>query len=213
MITLQYYKEQNDIDLIDTCYSEMLAEGLISDSDATLYRAKPTKMIWAYWRYTLMNTCGSDDSVARWKQRFKDTAYLLSEKYNILFNAYEELKGNGKLSEMYSTTLTTTHNEGTTHVGTSGEDTATIENVPQYGDASTDNWINNRNKNKSEGTTDGKTGDDGTIESQSALNLIPAEMAQKMRDSLFNPYMEYAAEFSKLFINFYADECGCGCGC
>lgn len=211
MITLQSYLEQNDVDLIDTCYTEMLDEGLISESDATLYRAKPAKMIWAYWRYTLMNCCGSDATVARWKQRFKDTAYLLSEKYPILFNAYEEIKGNGTLSEMYSVSKTTTHSEGTSSNSNAGTGTATTENIPAYANASDDSWINSRNKTENSGSNSGSTKDDGTIETQSALNLIPAEMVEKIRDSLFNPYIEYASEFGRLFINFYADECGCDC--
>lgn len=210
--TLQYYKDNNDIDLIDECYSEMVSEGIMSEDDATLYKGKPARSLWAYWRYTMLNCRDCEDSIARWKQRFKDRAYLLSEKYGVLFNAYEEIKGNGKLSEMYSTSTTTTHSDGTIHSGTNNDSEMTTENIPQYADASKGTWINNRQNTGAETVTDGTSSDDGTVEQKSALNMIPAEMIDKMRHNLFNPYFEYAEDFRTLFINFWADECPCGCG-
>ena len=209
VLSLQDYLEANQIDLIDSAYDVMQTSyGVDTDTIAT-FKDKPSKAIWATYRYQLLNCCGCGTYVDRWKYRFADRAYNLMEKYALLFKAYEALKTAGSMTAIESTSKVVTKNEGTAHSETETDNTVTTENIPQYADAQSGEWLNGRNKDKGTVGTDGKTSDSGTIETASALGMLPAELAEKMKNALFNPYVEYAREFEDLFVAFYASGCGC----
>lgn len=209
VLSLQDYLEANQIDLIDSAYDVMQTSYGVDADTVALFKDKPSKAIWASYRYQLLNCCGCGVYVDRWKHRFSDRAYNLMEKYTLLFKAYEAMKTAGSMTAIESVSKVTTANEGTAHSETATDSTATTENIPQYADAQSGEWLNGRNKDKGTVGTDGKTSDSGTIETASALGMLPAELAEKMKNALFNPYTEYAREFEDLFIPFYASGCGC----
>ena len=209
LMSLQDYKEANEIDLIDSAFNTLEATyGVDADTIAT-FKDKPSKAIWAMYRYQLLNCCGCGVYIDRWKYRFADRAYNLMERYDLLFKAYEKLKTDGVLGNTSSVTKVTSTNEGTSSATMKDNSVATNENIPQYAKAEDGTWINNRAKNDSENESSGTTANNGTIETDSALGLLPAELADKMRKALFNPYTEYAREFEDLFVPFYASGCRC----
>lgn len=211
MISIESYKDDNGVDLIQTAYDAMLADGYITQTQYDTYMAKPYRTIWAMYRYRFMNCCPCDTYIDRWKQRFMDIAYTLTEKYDLLFTAYESIKADGSIVGLTSKTKVVGNDTG--HVGSSGsnDDTSTVENIPQYADAASGEWLSVRNKANGTNASTIDTNTDSTITTESALGLLPAELAEKMRNALFNPYAEYAKEFDSLFVPFYIDECGCGC--
>lgn len=208
LFSLQDYKEANEIDLVARAFALLETSYDVDAATIATYQDKPAKAVWATYRYQLLNCAGCGTYVDRWKQRFADRAYNLMEKYTILFKAYEELKSAGELTKTGSASKMTTQNNGTTQASSENTDTVTSENIPQYADASQGQWLNARNINKGSATANGSSADTGTVETVSALGMLPAELADKMRNALFNPYVEYAREFEDMFVPFYASRCG-----
>lgn len=204
MITLDSYLEDNSIDLVDSILTD-------PDGNAYSYSEKAGKAIWAMYRYALMNCMPAEKYINRWIQRGRDIAYNLDERYSQLFTAYESLKTAGKpvSIDITDTGTTTTETEGSS-TGTS-ENTDTSEAIPQYADASQGTWLTGRGK--SSGSNSGtSTGKATVTENRSSTGgSLPVELMQRMRNGLFNPYLEYAGEFENLFVPFYIDESGCDC--
>ncbi len=208
LFSLQDYLEANEIDLIDGAYDVMQASFSVDADTIAMYKDKPAKAVWATYRYQLMNCCGCGAYIDRWKYRFSDRAYNLMEKYTMLFKAYEELKSAGELTKTGSVTVMTSENEGTSSSKTGTDGTVTGERIPQYADASQGQWLNDRTRTEAEASTEGKDANKGTVKTESALGMLPSELADKMRNALFNPYVEYAREFEDMFVPFYASRCG-----
>lgn len=209
LLSLQDYKDANDIDLVNQGFASLETLYSVDADTVATFQDKPAKAIWATYRFQLLNCCGCGTYIDRWKYRFADMAYNLLEKYKILFAAYEQLKNNNTLGVTDSVTTVVTTSSGTTHSESDGNGTTTNERIPQYADASGGQWLNDRVKNDSANSADGTNEASGTIVTTSPLGLLPAELADKMKNALFNPYQEYAREFADLFIPFYASECAC----
>lgn len=209
LLSLQDYKDANDIDLVDQGFASLETLYSVDKDTIATFQDKPAKAIWATYRFQLLNCCGCDTYIDRWKYRFTDKAYNLLEKYKILFTAYEQLKNNNSLGVTDSVNTVVTTNSGTTHSESVNNGQTTNERIPQYADASSGQWLNDRVKSDGTNSADGTTHGDGTIVTTSALGMLPAELADKMKNALFNPYQEYAREFADLFIPFFASECDC----
>lgn len=200
MYSLQSYKDENDTDLVESFLS-----------DYTDYYDKCSKQIWALYRYAVLNACNSDTGIERWVQRAKDIAYTLDERYSQLFTAYESLKTAGDVTSITlkdSSVVTTTSKTDDVR-SDSGTSEQTSEDIPQNA-ASTDlDWLTSRDKGTTGNESKGSAQTDGTVttERNSTNGLIPLELFQRMKDGLFNPYLEYAREYDRLFMPFYADEC------
>ena len=212
MISLQSIKENEETDLIADVFTAMHDDGYMDDAQYALYSDKPAKAIWATYRYRFLNCCCSETYINRWKQKFADTAYNLIERYDLIFKAYEAFKTDGDITGLTSKSLIASTEERTSHVSDDSNDTVTGENIPAYADAQDGEWLNDRTKSDRNATRDGTDKASSSVTTDSALGLLPAELADRMRKSLFNPYTEYANEFEQMFMPFYADEC-CGCGC
>lgn len=212
MISLQSIKENEETDLIADVFTAMHDDGYMDDAQYALYSDKPAKAIWATYRYRFLNCCCSETYINRWKQKFADTAYNLMERYDLIFKAYEALKTDGDITGLTSKSLIASTEESSGHSTDNDDYTNTTENIPAYADAQDGEWISARTKNKGTEAKDYGNKVTGTTTTDSALGLLPAELADRMRKSLFNPYTEYANEFEQMFMPFYADEC-CGCGC
>ena len=207
LLSLQDYKDANDVDLIDSAYTTLEANYGVDSETLATFRDKPAKAIWATYRFQLLNCCGCDTYIDRWKYRFADIAYNMLEKYKILFAAYEELKSG--LGSIDSTGTIVTHSDASTHTDGDNSNTATSENIPQYADASQGEWLNGRSKNTGTVSADGTSTNNIEVTTKSALGMLPAELADKMKDALFNPYEEYAREFASLFVPYFASGCEC----
>lgn len=78
-------------------------------------------------------------------------------------------------------------------------------------------WLTGRTKTTPEGTIVDKRDDNTTAttdvatttEIDGTAGVLPSELIQRMKDGMFNPYLEYADEFRSLFVPFWIDECGC----
>ncbi len=209
MISLQSVKDNDGTDLINEVFTAMYVDGYLDDAQYAVYKDKPAKAIWATYRYRFMNTCCSEKYVNRWKQRFADTAYNLLERYDLIFKAYEALKTEGNMTGLTSKSLIQT-TEVSSGQSTDHDDyTNSTENIPAYADAQDGQWLSERTRNDGTETKNYGNNVTGTTTTDSALGLLPAELADRMRKSLFNPYTEYAQEFEQLFMPFYADECCC----
>lgn len=197
--TLQSYKDETGTDLIDTVL------------DGYSYKDKCAKSIWAEYRYDVINCCGTESAVSRWIQRCKDIAYQLDERYSQLFSAYEQLKTDNKVTDITITdkSTTTTESETSQSDTSTTKTTSTGESIPPYSDASKGTWLDNRDTTDGTGTNEGKGTAKGTstTERDSTYGMIPLELFKRMKDGLFNPYYEYAREYSKMFVQFWADEC------
>lgn len=207
LLSLQDYKDANDIDLVNQGFASLETTYSVDADTVALFQDKPAKAIWATYRFQIMNCCGCETYIDRWKYRFADRAYNLLEKYKLLFAAYEELKGG--LGSIDSTGTMTTHGDASTHTNGSSDTVMTNENIPQYANALGDKWLNNRANTDNDVTADGTSTNNVEVTTKSALGMLPAELAGKMKNALFNPYLEYAREFSDLFVPFYASGCDC----
>lgn len=209
--TLQSMQDDEGRDLIDEAIPDTCA-----------YKTKVSPMLWAMFRYAILNTCDPD----RWVQRATDRYTLLDNRYSVIIEAYEALKETGDLSLLESTSeeletrnLTGSSSRETSATGTSSMDsTDTSENLPQYANASSGTFLSDRGTSESSGTNSSSgtesvtTTDGGTVKRVHVdrMGSIPAEMLDRMRSSLYDPYYEYAQEFADLFVRMWADECGCG---
>lgn len=219
MITIQEYLDDNSVDII----ADVLTD---ADGNAYSYATKAGRAIWAMYRYAPMNTCDSDDGIKRWIQRGKDMAYNLDERYAQLFTAYENFKATGDLTSIESKQKQVTATGGTVAntgsvTNTNKDDkviTTTAEAIPQYQKASDGTWLTGRNVSTPNGTVVDTRVDDtavttnmtATTDITGISGVIPSELIERMRNGLFNPYLEYAREYRSLFIPFWFDECGCG---
>lgn len=210
--TLQSMQDDEGRDLIDEAIP-----------GACSYKAQVSTMIWAMYRYAILNSCDPD----RWVQRATDRWTLLDNRFSVIIEAYEELRRSGDLGLLESTSeetetrdLTGTSARETSASGTSSADSVdTSENLPQYANAGSGTFLSDRGTSESSGssTSTGSenvtTTDGGTVKRvhKDRMGAIPAEMLDRMRTSLYDPYYEYAKEFSDLFVRLWADECG-GCG-
>lgn len=202
MTTLADYLEDESVDLVDSILTD-------PDGNAYSYSTKAGRAIWATYRYAMLNTCASESGIERWIQRGRDIAYNLDERYSQLFAAYESFKTAGTLTSI-DITETTTTTSSTEQSGTdSSSTTATSEDLPQYASASSGTWLTGRNASDGSGTTTGKSDTTATMSHASTGGALAGELIERMRDGLFNPYLEYAGEFRDLFVPFWSDECGC----
>lgn len=211
LYSLQSYKDDNDIDLVDSAIS-----------DTYTYKSKVSEQIWAQYRYALISNCDID----RWLQRCKDRVTSLHNRYSILFTAYDALLADNSLSSIDSrSTETETRNlagsnKRTTsnNQNTDGLQVGTAEDLPATSGSSASNWLNARNRVTDDttvttsGTDNADTTDTGTVtrDRVSHADMIPAELYKRMQDNLYDPYYEYAREWYDLFVPFYTDEwCRC----
>lgn len=216
--SLQSYLDDNSTDLI----ADVLTD---ADGNAYSYATKAGRAIWATYRYAIMNTCGDDDGIKRWIQRGQDIAYNMDERYSQLFAAYEQFKSTGVLTDINIGQKQTAVTDGTvkntgTVTNVSDDDrkiTGTTEAIPQYSDASNGTWLTGRTGTATDGDlTDTRT-DDTTAKTDATVTttiegtggVLSNELIRRMKDGLFNPYLEYAREFATLFVPFWVDECGC----
>lgn len=210
--TLDSVLQNDNIDLID----EAIA-------DTYSYKDKVSKNIWAMYRYYLINAY----DLERWKQRVTDRVTLLHNRYSVLFSAYDDLVTDGTITALdsvdtdtetrdlaeTSTRTTSIDSQQTTH------DVGTSEALPATSGSSASSWLTNRDisdgtvTGSNDGTDNGSTTDKGTVKHERVTRggMIPAELYERMKNSLYDPYYEYAREFDYLFVPYYADECGrCG---
>lgn len=208
LYSLQSVLEDDSKDLIDNAIPSVYN-----------YKNKVKEQIWAMYRYNLINGCDLD----RWVQRVTDRTTNLHNRYSLLFSVYDELVANGTLTTLESTEfetetrdLSTTNTQtGTADSQTTTHDVSTTEDLPVTSGSSASNWLTDRDISdgtatvESDTTINGAGTDKGTItrERISRSGLIPAELYDKMRKSLYDPYYEYATEFYDLFIPYYATEC------
>lgn len=218
MISLQSYLDDNSVDLVQSFLED-------PDGNAYSYATKAGRAIWANYRYAIMNTCGDSDGIGRWIQRAKDIAYNMDERYSQLFTAYENFKATGDITSIAIKQKQTIVTDGTlkntgnvTNVNTNEQVvTGTTEAIPQYQNASEGEWLTERTKSTPEGNITDKRTDDTTAKTDSTVTtdiegtagVLPSELIQRMKDGMFNPYLEYAGEFRSLFVPFWIDECGC----
>ena len=174
--------------------------------DANPYKDTLSSMLWARYRYSMINSVCLD----RWLQRVKDTALLIDQRYQMLIAEFETQKE--KMASIMRTGSSETYHDVHTSVPT-GSDKVVTENedLPQSADAEDSKWLSDRNTSTSTpgvtvtDTTDGTR----TIEQGDALN---AEQYRKVLDNLKDPYVAYTQEFEGLFVNYFDMYGGC-CGC
>ena len=206
--------------------------------DANPYKDTLSSMLWARYRYSMINSVCLD----RWLQRVKDTALLIDQRYQLLIAEFEtqkeklaSIKRDG-YSETYhdksvstpsgSDTTVTDHDNETT--GTTSDSAVTEqEDLPQSADSSGTKWLSGRTTGTNEGNTSGtdkgkttvtdtpgvtvtsETDGTRTVTEADALN---AEQYEKVLRSLKDPYVAYTQEFEGLFVNYFDMYGGC-CGC
>lgn len=220
---LQGVKDDDGRDLIDEAIS-----------DDYSYKSKVTSILWAQYRYAILNNTDVD----RWVQFATDRATLLNNRYSLLFAAYEAFKTSGDLTSIQmkdsradSRTITDTGtgtSSGTVtttdSTDTDSTDVVTNEDIPATSGSSASNWLTSRTRD----TFDGTVSENGTQTSSSSDNssnnrtddgtttltymdgAIPPELIDRMKRNLFDPYLEYAREFNDLFVPFYTNDiCGC----
>lgn len=208
LYSLQSVKEDDNRDLVNE-----------SIADTYSYKANVSSQIWAMYRYSMINGCNLD----RWVQRFADRVTNLHNRYSVLFDAYDELLTDGLLttlessdSETETRNLTGTNEETETNdSNTTINNVSTSEDLPATSGSSASSWLNARDITDATHTVDsdstikGTTTDKGTVtrERKSRNGMIPVELYDRMRKSLYDPYYEYAQEFYDLFIPYYATEC------
>ncbi len=176
--------------------------------DANPYKATLEDMLWARYRYSMINSVCLD----RWLQRLKDQALLIDQKYQLLIAEFEAQKE--KIASIMRTGSSETYHDVHTSVPSGSDKVVTeVEDLPQSADADSSKWLSDRNTSTSTpgvtvtDTTDGAR----TIEQGDALN---AEQYRKVLESLRDPYVAYTAEFEGLFVDYFdLNACGCGCSC
>lgn len=209
--TLQNVQDDESRDLVD--------EGIAATYS---YKSDAAAMIWARYRYAVLNTTDLD----RWVQRFKDRVTQLDRRYSLIFSAYSAMQTAGDLTDIDSIdTETENHtNNGTANRTTTDSDSSTVdttqtgETLPATSGSSASSWLDQRNISNStgsqtrNGTDNTTTTDTGEITRTHNYHngMIPAELLDKLRNNLFDPYYEYAGEFRDLFIQMYDNE-ACGC--
>lgn len=207
LYSLQSYNDDEGTDLIDSAID-----------DTYSYKSKVSAMIWAQYRYSLINSCDID----RWLQRAKDRVTQLHNRYSVLFTAYDSLTADDSLSSIDSSSSETeTRNlagsDNRTIDSATTNDTAntrTIEDMPATSGSASSTWLSQRIKDSGsddgtvKGTDNHATTDTGTITRSrvSHADMIPAELLNRMRANLYDPYYEYAREWYDLFVPFYTDE-------
>lgn len=207
MITLQDYSDDNsDTDLISSLIELDSVTVKTGDSEVTVdVSTKAHDTIWRMYRYAPLNCRDSEKYINRWKQRFSDIAGNMAERYNVLFKAYETYRLTGQLSTIDSVNSVTVNGGTTSNGDSTGQ--VTSEAIPQYADASEGEWLTGRQK--SANTNSNTVQNYSEAVSKGIGGYIPAELVARIRNNSWNPYMEYAGEFSELFVPFYVDECGC----
>lgn len=203
MTTLQDYLDDNSVDLVDSILTD-------PEGNAYSYSEKAGKAIWATYRYAMMNCRSSEKSITRWIQRGRDMVYNLDERYAQLFTAYEALKTAGKPTSIDMTDSGTTTTDATGDSAGTDKRTDTNEVIPQYADASQDSWLNSRAV--SDGSSSGTTHEESTTTYSNTVTggNLPIELMNRMKDGLFNPYLDFARALSDLWVPFFVDE-GCDC--
>lgn len=207
-----------NLETVQTELGRDLVDEAIPDTFA--YKEKVSNMIWAMYRFAVLNSCDLD----RWVRRASDKSTLLDNRFTVIMEAYEELRATGQLNSLSSESsetetrdLTGTVSRSTSREDTSTQnDTATTENLPEYLNADSGVFLTSRDKNTSTGTLGsngterGSTTDSGTVKRVHVdrLGLIPSEMLERMKNALYDPYYEYAKQWDDLFVRLWADE-GC----
>ncbi len=174
--------------------------------DTNPYKDTLSSMLWARYRYSMINSVCLD----RWLQRVKDTALLIDQRYQMLITEFEAQKE--KMASIMRTGSSETYHDVHTSVPTGSDKVVTeVEDMPQSANADDSKWLSDRNTSTSTpgvtvtDTTDGTR----TIEQGDALN---AEQYDKVLRSLKDPYVAYTAEFEGLFVNYFDMYGGC-CEC
>ena len=174
--------------------------------DANPYKDTLSSMLWARYRYSMINSVCLD----RWLQRVKDTALLIDQRYQMFIAEFEQQKE--KMASIMRTGSSETYHDVHTSVPT-GSDKVVTENedLPQSESAEDSKWLSDRNTSTSTPGVTVTDTTDGTreIEQGDALN---AEQFRKVLDNLRDPYVAYTDEFAGLFVNYF-DLYGCGCQC
>ena len=174
--------------------------------DANPYKDTLSSMLWARYRYSMINSVCLD----RWLQRVKDTALLIDQRYQMLIAEFEAQKE--AMASIQRAGYSEAYHDKTVD-SSEGSDVVTTENedMPQSADASGTKWLSGRNTSTSTpGVTVIHEADGArTVTEADALN---AEQYRKVLDNLRDPYVAYTDEFAQLFVNYF-DMYGCGCSC
>lgn len=174
--------------------------------DANPYKDTLSSMLWARYRYSMINSVCLD----RWLQRVKDTALLIDQRYQMLIAEFETQKE--KLASIKRDGYNETYHDESTDAST-GSDVIVTENedIPQSADASGTKWLSGRNTSTSTPGVTVTHEADGTrtVSESDALN---AEQFDKVLRNLRDPYVAYTDEFEALFVNYF-DMTGGGCHC
>lgn len=176
--------------------------------DANPYKAALEDMLWARYRYSMINSVCLD----RWLQRLKDQALLIDQRYQLLIAEFESQKE--KLASIQRSGYSETYHDEMTD-SSEGSDTVVTkrEDIPQSSGASSEEWLSARDTSTSTPGVTVKHEADGTrtVTESDALN---AEQYRKVLDNLRDPYVAYTAEFAGLFVDYFdLNACGCGCSC
>lgn len=172
---------------------------------ANPYRADLIEMLWSRWRYVPINSACLD----RWLQRVKDRAMILDRRYQLLIAEYER-----DPSSLASIRMgwTETYADEATQTPTGSDVTLhEAEDLPQTSGASASTWLSRRDRDTTTPGTVIKTEASGTRE-HTDRSVLNAEEYEAVADSLVDPYVRYAEEFSDLFLDYY-DLGGRCCGC
>ena len=174
--------------------------------DANPYKDTLSSMLWARYRYSMINSVCLD----RWLQRVKDTALLIDQRYQMLIAEFEARK-EGLASIRRAGYSETYHDESTD--APAGSDTIVTEqeDIPQSADASGTRWLSGRNTSTSTPGVTVTHEADGT-RTVTEADALDAEQYDKVLRSLKDPYVAYTNEFEGLFVNYF-DLYGCGCQC
>ena len=174
--------------------------------DANPYKDTLSSMLWARYRYSMINSVCLD----RWLQRVKDTALLIDQRYQMLIAEFEQQKE--KMASIQRAGYSETYHDETKDSST-GSDKVVTENedIPQSENAEDSRWLSGRNTSTSTPGVTVTHEADGTrtVTEADALN---AEQFKKVLDNLKDPYVAYTDEFEGLFVNYFDMYGGC-CGC
>lgn len=170
------------------------------------YKATLEDMLWARYRYSMINSVCLD----RWLQRLKDQALLIDQKYRLLIAEFETRKDS--MASVMRTGYSETYHDETVD-SSEGSDTVVTkrEDIPQTSGASSEEWLSARDTSTSTPGVTAKHESDGT-RTVSEADALNAEQYEKVLESLRDPYVAYAEEFAGLFVNYF-DLGGCGCTC
>ncbi len=174
--------------------------------DANPYKDTLSSMLWARYRYSMINSVCLD----RWLQRVKDTALLVDQRYQMLIAEFEQQKK--KLASIKRDGYSETYHDESTD-SSEGSDVVVTENedLPQSADVTDTKWLSGRNTSTSTPGVTVSHEADGTrtVTESDALN---AEQYDKVLRNLRDPYVAYTDEFQGLFVNYFDMNGGC-CGC